>query len=120
MGRSHLPRLHRSIVFMSLIHRLSICICLICILFGQRAAAQNPPAAADTVTFANGEKLAGHLVRATGGSVTFHSDTLGDLTFDWSKVQELHSVRTFVIVPKNAKVDHQLSATSLPRGPLAV
>jgi hypothetical protein len=66
--------------------------------------AADPP---DTLTTANGEKLIGHLVRSKGGSVTFHSDTLGDVTIDWAKVKELSSSRKFAVIPKNVMLKYK-------------
>ena len=66
--------------------------------------AADPP---DTLITANGEKLIGHLVRAKGGSVTFHSDTLGDITIDWAKVKELTSSHKFAVIPKNVVLKYK-------------
>jgi hypothetical protein len=43
----------------------------------------------DTLLFNDGEKLIGHLERSTDTKVTFKSDMAGEITVDWSKVQEL-------------------------------
>ena len=58
----------------------------------------------DVLLLGNGEKLIGHLVRSTGDSVTFHSDTLGDVTVAWGKIKELHSTQTFAVIPKGVKL----------------
>jgi hypothetical protein len=63
----------------------------------------------DTLTTTNGEKLIGHLVRSNGGSVTFHSDTLGDFTIDWSKIKDLHSSRKFAVIPKDVQLRHKVT-----------
>ena len=56
------------------------------------ASAQTPAKPEpDTLILNDGEKLIGHLVRSTGSSVRFRSDVLGELTVDWSKIQELHA-----------------------------
>lgn len=74
------------------------------VLFSVSAYAADPP---DTLLTANGEKLIGHLVRSNGGSVTFHSDTVGDVTIDWSKVKELHSSRKFAVIPKEVELRYK-------------
>lgn len=61
------------------------------------AFAADPP---DSLTLTDGEKLTGKLVRATGASLTFHSDAVGDVTVPWAKVKELSSVRKFAVIPK--------------------
>jgi hypothetical protein len=45
----------------------------------------------DVLIFTDDEKLIGHLVRSTGASVTFKSDTAGEITVEWSKIRELRT-----------------------------
>src|SRR5271168_3885472 len=83
--------------------------------------AADPPKDPDVLTTANGEKLIGHLVRSNGGSVTFHSDTVGDVTIDWSKVKELHSSRKFAVIPKDVELHHKAKdAPGIAHGAIAV
>jgi hypothetical protein len=88
------------------------------------AQAPNTPAAPkpmpDVLTFTNGEKLIGHLVRSVGASVTFHSDTLGDVTVDWKKIQQLDTFQPFAVIPKDAKLRGQQDAGSVPQGTVSV
>src|SRR5581483_7187408 len=49
----------------------------------------------DVLVFVDGEKLIGHLESATGASVVFKSDMAGEVTVDWSKIQELRSSEKF-------------------------
>lgn len=74
----------------------------------------------DIVTFANGERIVGKLVSSDGASVTFHSDTLGDLTFDWSKVKELESSQSFAVLPKNVQLKKHADTSAIPQGKIAV
>ncbi|HEY6341744.1 MAG TPA: DUF481 domain-containing protein [Bryobacteraceae bacterium] len=86
-------------------------------------APNTPPAPKpmpDVLTFTNGEKLIGHLVRSVGGSVTFHSDTLGDVTVDWGKIQQLDTFQQFAVIPKGAKLRGQQDAGSVPQGTVSV
>ncbi len=46
----------------------------------------------DVLELNNGERLIGHLVSATGGSLVFHSDGAGDVTVDWANVKNLKAV----------------------------
>src|SRR5579863_4492971 len=67
-------------------------------------SAQTPAPPPDTLVFTNGEKLIGHLVRSNGATVTFKSDSLGEVNVDWSKIQELHTSKKFVVVGKDVKL----------------
>ena len=69
---------------------------------GLRAQAAKPEP--DTVVFPNGEKLIGHFESFTGGTAKFKSDTLGEITIDLSKVQELHTSEKFAVINKNVKL----------------
>ena len=59
--------------------------------------AADPP---DTLTTSDGEKLTGHFVKAGGANVTFHSDTVGDVTVPWAKIKELTTSGKYAIIPK--------------------
>jgi putative salt-induced outer membrane protein YdiY len=74
----------------------------------------------DVVTFTNGERIVGKLLRSNGSSVTFHSDTLGDLTFDWNKVKELESSQAFAALPKNVQLKKHADTSAIPEGKIAV
>jgi hypothetical protein len=83
---------------------------------GALAHAADPP---DTVTLADGEKLSGKLVRATGAAVTFHSDSAGDVTIPWAKIKELTSSRRFAVIPKGIIFKRKETDAKIPRGVLA-
>ena len=74
----------------------------------------------DVLIFTNGEKLVGHLEKAHGGTVTFKSDSLGEVNVDWKKVQELHSSETFVAIHKDVKLNRKSDTSKLPTGKVAV
>jgi len=76
--------------------------------------------APDVLIFVNGEKLVGKLVRSTGSTVTFHSDSLGDVKADWSKIQELHSAQKFVAVVKGVQLNRHSDLSKLPQGAVAL
>jgi hypothetical protein len=90
-------------IFASLLFRVS-CIALPVAAFGvaQVCAAQSKPAAAnpspDVLVLSNGDTLHGKFVSETAGTVTFHSDPLGDITLAWSKIKELHVTGMFGIL----------------------
>lgn len=87
-------------------------------LYGQAAA--NPKPGPDVLLLIDGEKLIGHLERATGASVTFKSDLAGEITVDWSKIQELHSARQFAAIPKDTKLRASDDAAKVPQGTVAM
>jgi len=81
---------------------------------GQSAPKPEP----DTLVFANGEKLVGKLVRSTGSTVTFHSDSLGDVKVDWSKIQELHTTQKFAVIKKGVELNRHSDLSQVPQGSL--
>src|ERR1700733_6647760 len=81
------------------------------------AQAADPP---DTLTLTNGEKLIGKIVRATGASVTFHSDSGGHLTIPWAKIKELTSSRRFAVIPKGIQLHRKDAEAKIPRGTIAL
>lgn len=95
---------------------------LLCLLLagaGMTLLAQPKPGP-DEIIFTNGDKLAGKFVRATGSSVVFKSDALGDLTIDWKKVKELHTSQKVAVIKKGVKLKMKQSTALVPEGALAV
>lgn len=70
----------------------------------------------DELIFTDGERLLGHLVSAKGKTVTFKSDMAGEITVDWSKVQELRSGNQFAVIPKDVKLRGAQDAAKAPQG----
>jgi hypothetical protein len=62
--------------------------------------ATNPKPEPDTLILTDGEKLIGQFLRSAGSSLVFKSDLAGEVTIDWSKVQELRSANRFAITEK--------------------
>lgn len=84
------------------------------------ALAQPPAPAPDSIIFTNGDKLTGHFVSATSSSLKFKSDALGDITVEWSKVQELHTSAPVAVIRKGVKLAKHLAPSSIPQGQLTV
>jgi hypothetical protein len=59
--------------------------------------------APDTLVLSDGNTLRGKLVKEVSGTVTFHTDSLGDLDVPWTKVKELHTAENFAVLNKNLK-----------------
>ena len=85
-------------------------------LAGQTGSKPEP----DVLLFVNGEKLIGHLERATDKTVTFKSDMAGEVTVDWSKVKELHSSQPFAVVPKNVTLHTHQDTSNIPQGTVSM
>ncbi|HLI86598.1 MAG TPA: DUF481 domain-containing protein [Bryobacteraceae bacterium] len=87
------------------------------------AAAQAPPAnrpQPDVLVLNNDERLIGHFVGSSGASLTFHSDMLGDLTIDWSKVKQLETQGQYAVLPKGAQLRPHQNTSNIPQGRLVV
>src|SRR3954453_3917295 len=70
----------------------------------------------DTLILVDGEKLIGHLLRSTGDSVMFHSDIVGDVIVNWSKIEQLKSNQNFAVVEKGLKLRTNESDAKIPQG----
>ena len=88
------------------------------LLAGVAVASSAYGAEPDILVLVDGEKLAGHLESATGSSVVFKSDILGEVTVPWSKIQDLHSSQKFAAIPKGVKLHGREDAGRVPQGPL--
>lgn len=69
------------------------------------AMAQGEAAApkSDVIVFTNGDQLTGTMERGVGDSVVFKSDTVGEITVPMSKVKELRTHGSFVVIRKDEK-----------------
>jgi hypothetical protein len=85
------------------------------LLLGQVASPEK-----DVIVFMNGERLVGHLESSNGKAVHFKSDTVGELSVDWSTVRELHSSQTFAVIPKNVELKNGADVSKIPQGTISV
>jgi hypothetical protein len=98
-----------------MLSRITLTLTLLAV--AQIGAAQTAPKPdPDTLLLTNGEKLIGKFVRSTGATVTFHSDSLGDVKVDWSKIQELHSSQKFAVVKKGVELNRHSDLNTVPQG----
>jgi Protein of unknown function, DUF481 len=84
------------------------------------AQAKKPAPAPDTLVLSNGDTLHGKLVQEAGGTVTFHSDPLGDITLSWDKIKELHSSQVFAVMTPEMKKRTRRAALNLSKGAVEV
>jgi len=80
-------------------------------------AAKKP--APDVLVFMNGDRLSGKFLRVVAGTVSFHSDVLGDINVTWDKVRELRSSQKFVVLESNPGV-HRQKVRQVPEGEISV
>lgn len=90
---------------------------------GSFAAAQSKPApnpAPDVLVLANGDTLHGKFINSIAGKVTFHTDSLGDLSLAWDKIKELHTTEKFAVFTDQKHPHHHRGALKFPSGTLDV
>lgn len=83
----------------------------------QAAPAHNDP---DVLVLANGDTLHGKFVSEISGKVTFHTDTLGDVTIDWDKIKELHIAQKVGVLDQRVKTRGRKRNQPIPVGTLDV
>src|ERR1700751_2878802 len=74
----------------------------------------------DVIVFTNGDQLTGKFVQAIGDTVSFHSDIVGDITVEWSKVKELHTAQKIAVIEKSVQIKHHQLPASVPVGTISV
>jgi Protein of unknown function, DUF481 len=84
-------------------------------------AQTNPAAPApDVLVLSNGDSLHGKFVSAINGTVTFHSDPLGDITLTWDKIKELQTGQKVAAIDKSVKLHGRQNAGKIPTGTVVV
>jgi hypothetical protein len=74
----------------------------------------------DVVVFTNGDQLSGTFVREAGGTVTFHSDILGDLDIAWDKIKELRTQTKVAVLNKTVTPEKKKLPANIPQGTVTV
>jgi hypothetical protein len=87
---------------------------------GALSCAAQSNAAPDVLVLSNGDALHGKLVRAELGTVTFHSEPLGDIALTWDKIKELRTSEPFAVINDKLKVTGRQRAKQVPTGTLDV
>ncbi len=95
-------------------------IALFFVLFASAPRVVAQDAGPDVLVLSNGDTLHGKFVSEIGGKVTFHSDPLGDVTLEWSKIKELHTAGAFAVIDKNVKIRSRKHSASIPTGTIEV
>lgn len=107
--------------FVSLLLRTSLlsAVALAAVLAGAQGKPK-PNAAPDVLVLSNGDTLHGKFVSAINGTVTFHSEALGDVKLGWDKVKELHTAETFAVIDKSVHLRDKKNLEHVPMGTIAV
>jgi hypothetical protein len=87
---------------------------------GAPADPSSTKADSDVLILTDDEKLIGQLESASGSSVVFKSNLVGEVTIEWSKIRELRSAETFAAIPKNEKHLKRENTAAVARGTVAV
>lgn len=95
----------------------SIALPLVCLSLCLPVAAN---AASDTLTFTNGDHITGKLLHVMNGSVSFHSDMLGDVSVPLKNVKELHSGQAFAAAEKGEHLTRENVAAKIGVGNIAI
>jgi len=81
---------------------------------------KKPAAPPDVLVLSDGDVLHGKFVNEIGGKVTFHTDSLGDVTLTWDKIKELHTNEKFGVLEKSTSTKGKLPTSKIPTGTLDV
>jgi hypothetical protein len=106
--------------------RRAACALLATVLGASLACAANaepekkPAAPPDVLVLSDGDTLHGKFVNEIGGKVTFHTESLGDVTLEWDKIKELHTTEKFGVLQQSATSKGKHAAASIPTGPVDV
>jgi hypothetical protein len=79
-----------------------------------------PNPAPDVLVLSDGDTLHGKFVSEVAGKVTFHTDSLGDVSLAWDKIKELHTAEPFAVLDKNVKLRGKQTVSHIPAGSLEV
>jgi hypothetical protein len=77
-------------------------------------------APADVLILANGDQLTGKLLGEANGTITFHSDMAGDLTFTWDKVKSIRTSGKFAVIEQGQHISRKTPDNSVAQGTVAI
>ncbi len=115
MFSSECPRCSLSFRFSSLAFALAA----LSLALALPSRAQTKPAP-DVLVFNNGDQLTGKLVSVVNGTVTFHSDTAGDINVKWDQIKSLRTAQKFAVVQQGQKISRKTPESAVPQGTITV
>jgi hypothetical protein len=75
---------------------------------------------ADVLVLTNGDQLTGKLLGEANGTVTFHSDMTGDLTFTWDKIKSIRTSQKFAVIEQGQHITRKTADSSVAQGTVAI
>jgi hypothetical protein len=87
---------------------------------GLSPQALSQAASADVLVLANGDQLTGKLLSEANGTVTFHSDMAGDLTFTWDKIKSIRTAQKFAVIQQGQHVSRKTPDSEVAQGAVAI
>jgi Protein of unknown function, DUF481 len=87
---------------------------------GEGAGQANATAAPDILVLSNGDQITGKLLRAVNGTVTFHSEILGDLNVTWDKIRSIRSSQSFAVIQEGQKITRKTPNSEVGLGTVQV
>jgi hypothetical protein len=84
------------------------------------APEKKPAPPPDVLVLSDGDILHGKFVNEIGGKVTFHTDSLGDVTLAWDKIKELHTTEKFGVLEQSATLKGKHATANTPTGTVDV
>jgi hypothetical protein len=93
---------------------------VIAALVSPQCPAQKPTPPADVLLLGDGDTLHGKLVNEVGGKITFHTESLGDVTVTWDKIKELHAGGNLAVLDKTVKRGRKKHQDQIPSGSIDV
>jgi hypothetical protein len=109
----------RSVPFTVALAALSLTVGLAPRALGQSASADQKPAP-DVLILANGDQLTGKFLHEANGTVTFHSDMAGDLTFTWDKIKSIRTAQKFAVIQQGQHISRKTADADVAQGTVAI
>ncbi len=85
-----------------------------------QAATADPKPAPDILILANGDQLTGKLLSEANGTVTFHSDMAGDLTFTWDKIKSIRTAQKFAVIQQGQHISRKTPDSDVAQGTVGI
>ncbi|HEX4039427.1 MAG TPA: DUF481 domain-containing protein [Acidobacteriaceae bacterium] len=82
------------------------------------AQAKKTAAVPDVLVLSDGDTLHGTFVQESGGTITFHTDSLGDVKIGWDKIKSLQVAGDVSVLSSTRRVHGKHAAANIPAGPL--
>jgi hypothetical protein len=87
----------------------------------QAAGTEPKPAPTeDVLVLANGDQLTGKLLGEVNGTVTFHSDMAGDLSFTWDKIKSLRTTQKFAVIEQGQHISRKTPDSNVAQGTITL